>query len=60
MPWVTFGRDFDHTPAAMPNVTVAYLSGMTRNVTRECAAKAVLKGAAKLTRKPEPANDSRG
>lgn len=60
MPWVSFGRNFDFTPAAMPNVTVAYLAGMTRNVTRECAALAVLKGAAALTKKPEPANDSSG
>jgi hypothetical protein len=60
MPWVQFSSDYDHTPVAMPNVTVAYLTGMTRNVTRECAAKAILQGKARLTTKPEPANDSRG
>jgi hypothetical protein len=60
MPWVQFSSDYDHTPVAMPNVTVAYLAGMTRNVTRECAARAVLKGAAQLTKNPEIANDSVG
>lgn len=59
MPWVTFGKAFDFTPALMPQVTVAYLPGMTRNVTRECAARAILKGKASLISRPEPANDSR-
>ena len=59
MPWLRFDAAFDFTPNAMPAVTVAYLPGMTRNVTRECAAKALLKGAASLTTRPETAHDFR-
>lgn len=57
MPWVRFTQNYDHTPVAMPAVTVAYLAGMTRNVTRECAAKAIATGKATLSKKPEAAND---
>ncbi|OJU12751.1 MAG: hypothetical protein BGN85_08795 [Alphaproteobacteria bacterium 64-11] len=45
MVWVTFTRDFDFSPEAMGGrVTVAYKAGMTKNVTRECAAKALASG----------------
>jgi len=47
MPWVRFIADFDFSPAARRGwVTVAYKAGMTKNVTRECAEKAVAAGRA--------------
>lgn len=58
--WVLFTQDFDFTPARLPTVTVAYLAGMRRRVTRECAARAILKGKARPTVNPRFADDDRG
>lgn len=47
MPWVRFTAPFDFSPAKMGGlVTIAYLDGMERNVTRECAAAAKAAGKA--------------
>ncbi|MEX4006938.1 hypothetical protein [Neoaquamicrobium sediminum] len=46
MPWVTFSKDFDFSPAARRgHVTVAYKTGMRKNVTRACALAAQKTGA---------------
>lgn len=46
MPWVTFSKDFDFSPAARRgHVTVAYKAGMRKNVTRACALAAQKTGA---------------
>jgi len=50
-------KAFDFTPSCNPSLTVAYPAGIVRNVTRECAALAIAKGAGRLTKRPEPAND---
>ena len=42
--WVRFTADFDWKPK--PQVTIAYLAGQERNVTRDCAAKAIKAGKA--------------
>lgn len=53
MVWVKFTLDFDFSPAARKGlVTIAYKAGVTENVTRECADKAVAAGRAKRTTKP--------
>ena len=45
MVWVKFTSDFDFSPAARKGlVTVAYKAGVTENVTRECADKAIAAG----------------
>lgn len=46
MPWVRFIAGFDFTPSAARHRTIGYLAGMSRLVTRECAAAAEAKGAA--------------
>ncbi len=46
MPWVRFSAAFDYTPEAARAETTAFKAGHARNVTRECAAKAVAKGRA--------------
>jgi hypothetical protein len=52
MAWVRFARDFDFSPAKHGGrVTIAYLAGTTRNVTRECADLAVSSGAAEPAQK---------
>jgi hypothetical protein len=50
MPWLRFTADFDWKPQA--SVTIAYLAGQTRNVTRACAANALAKGKAVKMVKP--------
>ena len=54
---VTFAADFDYSPSAYRGgVTIAYLAGQERSVTRECAEAAVKAGALKPTETgPEPA-----
>jgi len=42
--WVRFTADFDWKPK--PQVTLAFLAGQERNVTRDCAEKAVAAGKA--------------
>lgn len=42
--WVRFTADFDFKPK--PQVTLAFLNGQERNVTRDCAEKAVAAGKA--------------
>lgn len=42
--WVRFTADFDWKPK--PQVTLAFLIGQERNVTRDCAEKAVAAGKA--------------
>lgn len=59
MPRVTFLREFDFNVPGKP-VTISYKRGWSGMVTRECAAKAILQGKARITTKPEPVNDSRG
>ncbi|MFI0844428.1 hypothetical protein [Mesorhizobium sp. IMUNJ 23232] len=50
MAWVRFTADFDFKPK--PSVTLAFLAGQERSVTRECAALAVERGKAVRLRKP--------
>ncbi|WP_353641324.1 hypothetical protein [Mesorhizobium sp. WSM2239] len=51
--WLRFTQDFDFSPAARSgHVTIAYRAGMRRNVTRECAEKAIAAGKAKRTIAP--------
>jgi hypothetical protein len=52
MPWVRFTGNYDFTPARQRGVTLAYLAGMERNVTRECARKAKDKGRAQTIPAP--------
>lgn len=48
--WVRFTADFDFKPK--PQVTIAYRTGDEKNVTRDCADKAVAAGkAVRLKRK---------
>ena len=42
--WVRFTADFDWKPK--PQVTIAFLAGQERNVTRGCASKAIKAGKA--------------
>lgn len=57
MAWVTFVADFDFSPAARKGrVTIAYKSGMTTNVTTECANLALGTGKA---RRAAPARKAR-
>ena len=51
MPWVRFTADFDFKPR--PTVTIAYLAGDVRNVTRSCAAAAIASGKAERTVRPD-------
>jgi len=44
MPWIRFTADFDFKPKAA--VTLAYVAGQEKNVTRECASRAVAAGKA--------------
>lgn len=45
--WVRFTADFPFSPEARGGrVTIAYKAGMTMNVTRECADKAIAAGKA--------------
>lgn len=54
MPWIKFSEDFDFSPAASKGLaTIAYKAGMRRNVTRECAEKALAAGKAKEAPKDE-------
>lgn len=59
--WVRFTADFDWKPK--PQVTLAYLAGQERNVTRGCAEKAVAAGKAdpikRATKIDGKASDSR-
>lgn len=58
MAWVTFTDDFDFSPAARRgNVTIAYKSGTTANVTRECVEMAIAAGKAKRTTAPKAKPD---
>lgn len=53
MPWVTFTQDFNFSPGALGGrVSTAYKSGMTQNVTRECADIAIGAGKAKRAANP--------
>jgi hypothetical protein len=58
--WVRFTADFDFKPK--PQVTLAFLAGEERNVTRDCAEKAVAAGKAVRVKKAKSdgeATDSR-
>lgn len=52
--WVRFTADFDWKPK--PQVTLAFLAGQERNVTRDCAEKAVAAGKAVKFRKASKAD----
>lgn len=55
MPKITFTDNFDFWPAASKgNVSIAYKKGMTRNVTSECADKALAAGKAKEVKTYRP------
>lgn len=52
MPWVTFTRNYDFSPAKLGGrVTVAYKKGTTLLVNRECADGALAAGAAVKVKK---------
>jgi hypothetical protein len=56
--WIRFTSDFPFSPAARGGrVTIAYKTGMTMNVTRECADKAIAVGKAEPARKAEADGD---
>jgi len=51
--WLRFDEDFDFTPEADRRVTIAYKASPTpRNVTRECARKAVEAGKGRIVKAP--------
>jgi hypothetical protein len=52
--WLSFTADYDFSPEAKAGrVTLAYKAGMTANVTRECADKAIAAGKAVRTISPQ-------
>lgn len=54
MPWVRFTADFDFRPS--PAVTIAYLKGQVRLVTRACSARAKEARKAEAASKPRSKN----
>lgn len=51
--WLRFTSDYDFSPDARGGrVTIAYKAGMTRNVTRECADRAIVAGKCVRTTSP--------
>jgi hypothetical protein len=48
--WLRFTADFNFKPS--PAVTISYRAGMTKNVTRACAAAAVAAAKAEPTERP--------
>lgn len=59
MPWVRFRQDFNwHVPAYKGRVTVAFKQGMTKFVTRACAAAALAAGKAEPTVRPNRQKES--
>mgnify|MGYP003419692103 FL=1 len=62
MPWVRFTTAMDWKP--QPMVTIAYLPGMVKNVTRRCADAAVTRGHAvrlrKQTKTMKPVDEDQG
>lgn len=51
--WIKFTQPFDFSPAVRKGmVTIAYKAGMRRNVTQECADKAIAAGKAHRTVAP--------
>jgi hypothetical protein len=47
VPWICFSKNFDWSPAKFSGrVTVSFVAGDKKLVTRECAAEAISKGVA--------------
>lgn len=58
MVWVRFTREFDFSPAALKGwSTTVYREGLTANVTRECADKAIAAAAAEKVTAPKRASE---
>lgn len=56
--WFLFERNFDFSPSAKGGrVTIAYKSGMVKNVTRECAEAAEKAGAGERTKPVKETTD---
>lgn len=56
--WVRFTANFDFKPKA--SVTLAYLAGQERNVTRACAAQAIAAGKAVAIKRDRKPRESQG
>jgi hypothetical protein len=59
--WVRFTADFPFSPEVRGGrVTIAYKAGMTMNVTRECADKAIAAEKAVRTGSPRARDEANG